>query len=121
MDPSRGENFFKHMPTHSVGTWIHESLCLQQGHAHVFKKPTVLGFPWLSLGELYNNEKALKGLREIKKLPKDSVKVIRYRRNILDMISRQEKHLIELKEKQATGAVTLDHKKLDQSFFCQKG
>ena len=110
MDPMKEEEFWESLPLTDKGAWVKEALCSQQSEdAHM------LGFPWLTLGDMSKNGQSIETLKAIAKLPKDSVKVVRYRRNILDMISRQEQHLTALKENQASHSVTLDKKTLLKS------
>ena len=98
-------NFWKKVPETSHGKWIPDVFCQQQ---ELGLPP---GFTWLSSPNyISNNEKAQETLQLIKDdMPSQSVKIIRIRRNYLDVLIRHAQ-VVSTGTQDAT--VLLDRKKV---------
>ena len=98
-------NFWKKVPDNSHGKWIPDVFCQQQEH------DLLPGFTWLSSPNyISNNEKAQETLQLIKNdMPSQSVKIVRIRRNYLDVLIR---HAQVVSTGTQDAAVILDHKKV---------
>ena len=83
LDEAGQEDFWENVSLKSNGKWLVHVLCQQQQN----DLPT--GFPWLTNdADLSMDTKALASLEILKTLPQDSVKVIRVKRNFLDVLIR---------------------------------
>lgn len=114
MDPDVEDDFWKRISTNN-NHWISDTICTQQ----VEHEQKLLGFPWLTLGDMVTkNARATESLLALSKYPKRTVKVIRYRRNLLDMVARQAQQMLEDrqgaggKDRQPVTTVMLDYKNL---------
>ena len=114
MDPDVEDNFWEKISANN-NHWIGDVICNQQ----VDHEQKLMGFPWLTLGDMVTkNTKATNSLSTLSKYPKNTVKVIRYRRNLLDMVARQAQQMLENRQgaggqnRQPLTAVKLDHKNL---------
>lgn len=73
-------DFWKNVPEKSKGKWLVHAFCQQQ------ENDVAAGFPWLtSPNHITGNQKAKETLELIKQLPKGSLKIIRIKRNSLDV------------------------------------
>eukprot|EP00797_Seminavis_robusta_P008887 Sro1633_g287320.2 (409) ;mRNA; f:3682-4908 len=125
MDPAKEEEFWDHLKRNNHGHWVQSSLCSQQlpENRDEGKASNLLGFPWLTIVTKETGKttesKIKDSLDVLDTWPQHSIRVIRYRRNYLDMVIRMEQYLksvLEGKEEDKAGGpmarVTLDKDKL---------
>jgi len=112
MNPSIKNEFWTGVSRRNSGNWLKDVLCTQQlehyqesrnrnnKHNNNRTMTTMLGFPWMTLGNVVENSKAVKAMELIASYPKESIKVVRYRRNLLDTLTRQAQQVLEDQQQQ---------------------
>jgi hypothetical protein len=83
VDGEAQRNFWDNISVQSHGKWLPHVFCQQQQHG------LPIGFPWTANVEGLFSEKAKETLQMAKSLPEGSVKIIRVRRNYLDVLTRK--------------------------------
>ena len=99
-DAAKSRKFFREeIPTTDVnGDWLVKYICRSQRH-----HPTagIVGFKWKPWETIFTEEKALQGLELLGRLKNPQIKVVRSRRNMLDVIISKHKHSTNGKKIQA--------------------
>lgn len=84
---SKSNKFFEGIPSSDVsGDWLVKYICREQRRN---RNAGIVGFKWKPFENIFTSEKAMQGLELLARLKDPQIKVVRSRRNLLDvMISR---------------------------------
>lgn len=104
VDDDSPKEFWNQVSDKSKGKWMVHVFCQQQTHE------IPAGFPWVTVSnQITDNQKAKDTMELIKELPKGSLKIVRIKRNALDVAIR----LAQLDQRVPKGEpVELDRKKI---------
>ncbi|KAL7541636.1 hypothetical protein ACHAXR_011081 [Thalassiosira sp. AJA248-18] len=118
---SKSREFFsKHIPNDDVnGDWLIKFICREQRH---YPDAGIVGFKWKPYETIFSEEKAKQGLELLAKLARmqgPQIKVIRSRRNLLDVMISRHKHSLSKKDHGTEGKISAHCQKDDRECLKQ--
>ena len=81
--------FFENIGPNDNGLWVLKYMCFMQ---RVFPNAGVVGFKWKPNRSILSMDASVNGLKMLGKLQNPSIKVVRSRRNLLDVLISRYKH-----------------------------
>ena len=81
--------FFEKIGPNDNGMWVLKYMCFMQ---QLFPKAGVVGFKWKPNRSILSMDASVNGLKLLGKLKNPSIKVVRSRRNLLDVLISRYKH-----------------------------
>jgi len=88
----KSKDFFDKIGPNDGGNWVLEYMCNEQKK---YPSAAIVGFKWKPFEASFFSEASLNGLKMIANSVNPAIKIVRSRRNLLDVIISQEKHRLE--------------------------